>query len=92
MLRLLLAVTLATHTASAQQDTSWSSLYRRDLDSLRATIAADHPGALDRENPAFAQTLTTAYRDALAPARRLPHTTPTATTSPASSTRSRTST
>jgi hypothetical protein len=46
-------------------DTNWSRLYRTDLDSLRAFIAANHPGAVDRQNPEFARTLATAYLEAL---------------------------
>ncbi|CAA9339578.1 MAG: hypothetical protein AVDCRST_MAG68-2935 [uncultured Gemmatimonadetes bacterium] len=51
--------------ARAQADTAWSALFRMDLDSARAIIAADHPGVLDRQNPAFARTLATAYQEAL---------------------------
>src|SRR5687768_7538741 len=56
---------------SSQQDTAWHKLYLRDLDSLRAAIAANHPGALDEQNPEFARTLERAYREARALAPKL---------------------
>jgi hypothetical protein len=58
-------------TGYAQADTSWSALYLRDLDSLRAAIAANHPGAIDAQNPEFARTLERAYRDARALSPRI---------------------
>jgi hypothetical protein len=67
MAKLIIAtvfVFVLTAPAAAQQDTSWSKLYLRDLDSLRAAIAANHPGAVDEQNPAFARTLERAYREA----------------------------
>jgi hypothetical protein len=65
LLTALLAALLAAPSAGAQADTSWSALYRRDLDSARAIIANDHPGAVDRRNPAFARTLASAYEEAV---------------------------
>jgi hypothetical protein len=61
----VLSVTFAAPLA-AQQDTAWSKLYQRDLDSLRAAISANHPGAIDQENPQFARTLERAYKEASA--------------------------
>lgn len=57
--------------ARAQGDTVWSALYLRDLDSARAVIAADHPGAVDTANPAFARTLASAYEEARRAAARV---------------------
>jgi hypothetical protein len=61
----LLAAPLAARRAAAQPDTAWSALYRRDLDAARDVIANDHPGAVDRRNPAFARTLADAYDEAV---------------------------
>jgi hypothetical protein len=52
--------------AWAQTDTSWTARYARDLGSLRAAIAANHPGAIDAQNPEFARTLARAYEEASA--------------------------
>lgn len=51
--------------AHVRSDTSWSAIYRADLDSLRAFIAANHPGAVDAKNPEFARTLASAYEEAV---------------------------
>jgi hypothetical protein len=59
---------LGGREARAQADTVWSALYRRDLDAARDVIANDHPGVVDRQNPAFARTLASAYAEALAAA------------------------
>jgi hypothetical protein len=61
----------ASARAVAQRDTAWSQLYRRDLDSLHAAISANHPGAIDDQNPAFALTLERAYREARALAPKI---------------------
>jgi hypothetical protein len=50
---------------AARADTVWSELYRADLDSLRAFIASNHPGAVDPANPEFARTLSSAYEEAV---------------------------
>jgi hypothetical protein len=57
---------VVANSAFAQQDTSWSALYTRDLEGLRATIASDHPGSIDPANPQFAKTLTAEYERARA--------------------------
>jgi hypothetical protein len=62
---LLISVVCAA-PASAQQDTAWSALYLRDLDSLHAAVGANHPGAVDEQNPEFARTLQRAYAEARA--------------------------
>jgi hypothetical protein len=51
--------------AGSSADTAWSALYRADLDTLRAFIAANHPGAVDPKNPEFARTLESAYEEAV---------------------------
>jgi hypothetical protein len=62
---LVLTGFLLLWTSSAvAQDTVWSKLYLRDLDSLRAAIAANHPGTLDEQNPEFARILERAYAEA----------------------------
>jgi hypothetical protein len=61
----------ASSALAAQQDTAWSALFRMDLDTARAIIAADHPGAVDALNPGFRRTLESAYREALAAAPRV---------------------
>ena len=63
---LLVVVCVYGTPAWAQSDTSWTALYARDLDSLRAAIAAHHPGAIDAQNPEFARTLARAYEEASA--------------------------
>lgn len=63
---LLFVVCVYGTPAWAQSDTSWSARYARDLDSLRAAIGANHPGAIDAQNPEFARTLTRAYAEARA--------------------------
>jgi hypothetical protein len=63
--RLVLAVVASlvfAGGARAQPDTSWSAIYRKDLGAARAIIAANHPGVVDRLNPAFARPLASAYR------------------------------
>ncbi|HEX6745966.1 MAG TPA: S41 family peptidase [Longimicrobium sp.] len=52
----------------AHADTAWSAVFRMDLDTARAVIAANHPGAVDARNPAFRRTLESAYREARAAA------------------------
>ena len=51
--------------APARADTVWSDIYRADLDTLRAFIADNHPGAVDAKNPEFARTLAAAYEEAV---------------------------
>ena len=63
---LLFVVCVFGRPAWAQSDTSWTTRYARDLDSLRAAIAANHPGAIDVQNPEFARTLARAYEEAAA--------------------------
>ncbi|HEY0671527.1 MAG TPA: S41 family peptidase [Longimicrobiales bacterium] len=60
----LLFTALLAPPVRAQSDTAWNKLYLRDLDSLRAAIAANHPGVIDAQNPEFARTLERAYADA----------------------------
>ena len=67
----LLFLALLPGSARAQADTSWSKLYLRDLDSLHAAIAANHPGAVDSLNPEFARTLARAHKEARALASRI---------------------
>ena len=62
--QLVLVVLALATPAWAQTDSSWAARYTRDLDSLRAAIAANHPGAIDVRNPEFARTLTRAYAEA----------------------------
>jgi hypothetical protein len=52
-------------------DTVWSEIYRADLDSLRAFIAANHPGAVDTRNLDFARTLESAYDEAVRDTSRI---------------------
>ena len=59
---------LAAQSAPSSADTSWTQLYLRDLAAARDVISADHPGAVDSANPAFARTLTSAYAEARAAA------------------------
>ena len=49
--------------ALTQEPAEWKKMYLRDLDSLRAAIAANHPGAIDTANPGFALVLDRAYRE-----------------------------
>ncbi len=67
----MLFVLVCASSAPAQRDTAWSKLYLRDLDSLRAAIAANHPGAIDDQNPEFARTLDRAYQEARALAPKI---------------------
>jgi hypothetical protein len=69
----LLAAALAVGAPAlhAQADTAWSAVFRMDLDTARAIIAANHPGTVDARNPAFRRTLESAYREALAAAPRV---------------------
>lgn len=60
----LLLICAVPERAAAQADTSWSALYRMDLDTARAVIEANHPGMFDRQNPEFARTLRSAYAEA----------------------------
>lgn len=62
--RLALAQGDSTSRRRAAGDTAWGALYQRDLEMARAVIAEDHPGAVDRQNPAFARTLASAYDEA----------------------------
>ena len=73
MRRLLIGVVSALLWTGvvAAQDTAWSKLYLRDLDSLRAAIAANHPGMLDAQNPEFARTVQRAFSEASALAPRI---------------------
>jgi hypothetical protein len=64
LLLLALLTGLSARAARAQSDTAWDKLYLRDLDSLYQAIAANHPGAIDEQNPAFARTLQQAYEEA----------------------------
>jgi hypothetical protein len=67
----VLLIAISPMTARGQADTSWSKLYLRDLDSLHAAIAANHPGAIDSLNPEFARTLARAHKEARALAPRI---------------------
>ena len=58
-------------TAAITSDTAWSALYLADLDSLRAFIAANHPGVVDNRNLDFARTLETAYDEAIRDTSRI---------------------
>ncbi|HUF29362.1 MAG TPA: hypothetical protein VMM77_01775 [Gemmatimonadaceae bacterium] len=60
----LFAAGAAAQTAQIA-DTAWDELYRSDLDSLRAFIVANHPGAVDAQNPDFVRTLADSYDEAL---------------------------
>src|SRR4029078_1748875 len=42
--------------------------FRRDLESVREVIAANHPGVVDSLNPEFRRTLESALREARAAA------------------------
>lgn len=42
----------------------WARTYLSDLTAARDTIAADHPGMLDDQNPAFRATMRSAYAEA----------------------------
>lgn len=55
----------------AQGDTDWKRIYLDDLEFARKTIAADHPGAVDPQNPAFRRTLESAYEEARGAAPRV---------------------
>jgi hypothetical protein len=61
----LVLLVVLRQDATAQADTAWSDLYVSDLRGIRALIAANHPGMVDAENPAFARTLKLAYEEAL---------------------------
>ena len=68
----LIAVILAATSLEAQTaDTVWSELYLRDLAEARRVIAENHPGPVDRQNPAFARQLDSAYAAAVALAPRV---------------------
>ena len=56
---------------SVAPDTAWGAIYHADLDSLRAFIAANHPGAVDARNPDFVRTLETAYEEAVRDTSRI---------------------
>lgn len=60
-----------TGTAANIADAVWSEIYRADLDSLRAFIAANHPGSVDNHNLDFARTLSTAYDEAIRDTSRI---------------------
>ena len=62
---------IAFASSGQAQDTAWSKLYLRDLDSLHAAISANHPGTLDAQNPEFARTLERAYGEARTIAPRI---------------------
>ncbi|HEV2733385.1 MAG TPA: hypothetical protein VGV85_01055 [Longimicrobiaceae bacterium] len=64
LLAMLLASAPGPRAVSAQADTAWSALYLADLERAHALIAANHPGAVDSANPAFARTLESAYAQA----------------------------
>lgn len=58
----LLLTAVATTVLQVQSaDTSWSAVYLRDLAEARRVIADNHPGPVDRANPAFALSLDSAY-------------------------------
>ena len=60
---LLAAVTAAQSVLVA--DPNWAELYRNDLDTLAAFVAANHPGAVDAKNPEFNRTLADSYEEAI---------------------------
>ena len=64
---LLLCLSVGT-AARAQTGEDWRGLYLKDLAAARDTIAADHPGMVDAENPAFARAMEAAFAEASAAA------------------------
>lgn len=64
----LLAAVAAAQSALVA-DTNWAELYRSDLDTLAAFIVANHPGAVDAQNPEFNRTLADSYKEAVRAAR-----------------------
>ncbi|HEX6576663.1 MAG TPA: S41 family peptidase [Gemmatimonadaceae bacterium] len=62
----IIAVTaMPMRLARAQADTVWREVYLKDLEFARDVIASDHPGSVDNLNPAFRQTLSSAYKEAI---------------------------
>lgn len=47
------------------QTIDWKKTYADDLEAARATIAADHPGMVDEQNPSFAAAMNAAYAKAV---------------------------
>ena len=60
----LLAAVVAAQSALVA-DANWAELYRSDLDTLAAFIVANHPGAVDAQNPEFNRTLADSYEEAV---------------------------
>ncbi|HEU4523141.1 MAG TPA: hypothetical protein VFT12_14125 [Thermoanaerobaculia bacterium] len=62
----LFIILSATSCASrgVSPDSEWSRVYLTDLQVARDAIGANHPGVVDRENPAFAAMLHSAYEEA----------------------------
>ena len=64
VIAVLLGAVLGVSCATATPENEWTSAYRRDLDSARDTIAANHPGYVDEQNPSFRAAMGSAYDEA----------------------------
>jgi hypothetical protein len=60
----LLALLLATLLLGAASPQNWAELARRDLDTIHRTIADNHPGAVNPDDPGFARWLEKGYAEA----------------------------
>lgn len=65
MLNKFLLATLIATTAQAQAN-PWPQMARSDLDFVYKTLQENHPGAIDKENPAFKEWLERGYAAASA--------------------------
>lgn len=63
---LLLAALLAAVTAHAAPETHWRDQAASELDAARDAVRAGHPGAIDKDNPAFGQWDAKGYEQARA--------------------------
>ena len=67
--KILLATLLAASTAQAQTAPNyWPQMTKADLDFIHQTLRENHPGAIDKETPAFKQWMESGYAAASASA------------------------
>jgi hypothetical protein len=68
-LKWIASILMLLTTATCGRD--WQEAATADIQRMHAVIRADHPAAVDRDNPTFSKTLETAYRDAIKRAQRV---------------------